>query len=148
MLPVSPGSGGGGLKSLAVWCASYWKEPPSVLHGFSFLTPSKHGETKVLPANSSSGTDQAGFLKWADEVWYRMCSESLGEEELNAKVAEFLHLQFSQLGLFFLLLWVVRHRWDVVWLWGSLHRFWSWMSGFQTLLVIPVQGGELLNFPT
>lgn len=72
-----------------------------MLHDFSSLTPSKHGETKALPAKSSSGTDQAGFLKWADEVWYRMCSESLGEEELNAKVVEFLHIQFSQLGLFF-----------------------------------------------
>lgn len=64
-----------------------------MLHNFNSLTPSKHGETKVLPANASSGTDQA------DEVWYRMCSESLGEEELNAKVVEFLHIQFSQLGL-------------------------------------------------
>lgn len=73
-----------------------------MLHDFISLIPSKHGETKALPANSSSGTDQAGFLKWAGEVWYRMCSESLGEEELNAKVVEFLHIQFSQLGPLFI----------------------------------------------
>lgn len=71
-----------------------------MLHNFSSLTPSKHGETKALPANSSSGTDQAGFLKWADEVWYKMCSESLGEEELNVKVVEFLHIQLGLIYFF------------------------------------------------
>ena len=79
-----------------------------MLHNFSSLTPSKHGETKAPPANSSSGTDQAGFLKWADEGWYRMCSESLGEEELNAKVPPYPVLSARPFFFFFFIL-IVPH---------------------------------------
>lgn len=121
------------------------EEPPSMLHDFSSPTPSKHGKQKDYLLTGPRVLIRQDFLSFQIKFGIGCVqSLSLGGEKLHGRtVLSSLHIQFSLwIGLF---LWMVWHRWGVVWPWGSLQRCWG---GFQTFLAIPVQGGKLLYFPT